>query len=97
MSEKLNRQTAIAHRSFEVQNQPQEQVDVFIGKPFEIEEYHWACPYRIVGAGQDMNFQIYGVDSIQALQLAFQVIDSAIEGAELELLWGEEKFLGFCN
>lgn len=97
MSDKLTIENCIAFRSFEVEDKSNEQVDVLIGKPFKVEEYQWACPYRIVGAGEDMNFEIYGVDGIQALQLVFKVIDSAIIGADLKLRWGEEKFLGFCE
>ena len=76
MTEKLTLETAIAHRAFEVAGRPSETVDVFIGKPFQMPEGEWACPYRIVGAGEDICFQIYGIDSVQALQLVWKVIDA---------------------
>lgn len=95
--EKLTLETAIAHRSFEVAGKPGERVDVFIGKPFESDTEEWVCPYRIVGAGEDMNFQIHGIDSVQALQLVWKVIDSNIVAANLELLRHGEKFSGFAE
>lgn len=50
-----------------------------------------------VGAGKDLNFHIAAVDSIQALQLIWPVVDSAISGADLSLLWGGGKNLGLLS
>lgn len=93
----LTLETAIAYRSFEVAGKPGEKVDVFIGKPYELQEEEWVCPYRIVGAGEDMNFQIHGIDSVQTLQLVWRVIDGTIAGADLKLLWDGEVFAGFAG
>lgn len=95
--EKLTLETAIAHRTFEVVGKPDEKVDVFVGKPYELRKEEWVCPYRIVGAGEDMNFQILGIDSVQALQLVWKVIDSNIIAANLELMRYGEKFAGFAE
>ncbi len=66
-----------------------EEVQVFIGKPVQYDLNEWHCPYRIVGPFQRIvNFHIAAVDSIQALQLIWPVVDSAISGADLSLLWG---------
>ena len=97
MTEKLTLETAIAHRSFEVAGKPDEKVNVFIGKPFPVHEEEWVCPYRIVGAGKDLNFQVHALDSIQTLQLIWKVIDGAIIGADLELLENGRKFAGFAE
>ena len=96
MTEKLTLETAIAHRAVTVAGKPGETVDVFIGKPFKLQEEEWACPYRIVGAGEDICFQIYGIDSVQALQLVWKVIDANIVAAGLELMLYGEKFAGFA-
>lgn len=96
MIEKLTLETAIAHRAFEVAGKPGETVDVFTGKPFQMPEGEWACPYRIVGAGEDICFQIYGIDSVQALQLVWKVMDANIAAAGLELMLYGERFAGFA-
>ena len=97
MPEKITLETAIAHRIFDVAGQPEEKVWVFIGKPEQYGEHEWRCAYRIVGAGKDLNFQIAAIDSIQALQLVWSVIDSAITGADLSLLWDGDKNLGLVS
>lgn len=94
MSEKLAIEKAIAHRIFEVEGKPEEKVQIFIGKPEQYDKNEWRCQYRIVGSGKDLNFQISAIDSIQALQLVWAVIDSAITGADLSLLWNGDKDLG---
>lgn len=96
MSDKLTKDTAIAHRVLELKENPSEKVDVFIGNPFQLGKDEWACPYRIVGGGIDLNLQIIGVDSVQALQLVFPIIDSAIVGTDVPLLWDGEEYLGFA-
>ncbi len=53
------------------------------------------CPCRIVGAGRDMCFRVFGADGVQALQLSFAVIDGAMAGKGLRLLWDGEAFGGF--
>lgn len=96
MTEKLTLENAIAHRSFNVAGKPDEKVDVLIGKPFKLHEEEWACPYRIVGAGKDLNFQVHAFDSIQTLQVIWKVIDGNIAGADLELWEGGHRFAGFA-
>ncbi len=95
MAEKLTLETAVAHRAFEVAGKPGETVDVFIGKPFQMPAGEWACPYRIVGAGEDICFQIYGIDSVQTLQLVWQVMDAHIAATGLEWMLYGERFAGF--
>lgn len=95
MTEKLTIETAIAHRRFGVEGKPCEFVDIFVGKPYQLSEEEWICPYRIVGAGKDLNFQIHGIDSVQALQLVWKVIEATIIGAGLELLEFGHRFEGF--
>ncbi|WP_373741192.1 hypothetical protein [Neisseria sp.] len=96
MDEKLTRETAFLHRVLEVAGSS-ETVDVFIGKPYEHRHEEWHCRYRIVGAGKDMNFGAIGIDGVQALQLAFNVIEASIIGADLPLRWLGETDLGFTG
>ena len=94
MAEQLTIATAIAHRRFEVAGKAGEAVQIFIGKPTQYHQDEWRCAYRIVGAGRDLNFEIAAIDSIQALQVVWSAIDSAIIGADLSLLWDGDKNLG---
>lgn len=94
---KLTQKTAIVHRQFTWADDPSQTVEIFIGKPYTLNADEWHCPYRIVGAGRDFNFAVCGTDSVQALQLAFFVIDSVLAGDELKLLLWGEPFLGFCH
>ncbi|KPN74761.1 hypothetical protein [Neisseria sp. 74A18] len=98
MAEKLNIGTAIAYRTLELAGNPEEKVNIFIGKPEKLHEEEWICPYRIVGAGKDINFQIHALDGIQTLQLIWKVIDGTLAGANLALCWpGGDPFAGFAE
>jgi hypothetical protein len=48
-----------------------------------------SCQYRIVGFGPDVTREIWGLDSIQALQLALTAI-----GSDLDALGGADG--GYC-
>ena len=91
---KLNAETAIVQRTFTTADTG-DTVTIYIGKPFEHGELEWHCPYRIVGAGMDHNFAVIGIDSIQALQCAFVVINSIIY--DKNLLWLDGPFVGFLD
>lgn len=54
-------------------------VRVEIGEPAaRLERGDFVCPYRIVGIGDDQVLGAYGVDSIQALWIAFMFIGSRL-------------------
>ncbi|MDO4440704.1 MAG: hypothetical protein Q4B81_00805 [Moraxella sp.] len=95
MTAALSKHNCIAHRLLTFAKEPNRTLDVFIGKPFLVDEHEWHCPYRIVGDDYDFSSAIIGVDSVQTLQLIWRVIDGIIEGDELELLWFDEPFMGF--
>ncbi|EGZ45971.1 DUF6968 family protein [Neisseria wadsworthii] len=71
-----------------------QKVEIFIAKPEKVQEDEWICRYRILGPGEDMNFQVHGIDSVQALRCVFRVIDSAIIGADLSFALVWRKRLG---
>lgn len=91
---KLDKQTAILHRQLATKTS-NETVDVFIGKPIMQEHEEWLCSYRIVGAGLDMNYKIVGFDGVQAVQLAFKMIENMVENCGVELTWLGENNLDF--
>ena len=95
MSDKLTRAEAAVYRLLTLADRPDETVEVLFGKPFAAETGEWVCPCRIVGAGRDMCFRVFGADGVQALQLAFAVIDGAMADKGLRLLWDGEAFGGF--
>jgi hypothetical protein len=47
-------------------------LDVFVrfGKPIPYPKGDWACPYQIVGIGDEKVHSAFGIDAVQALQLA---------------------------
>lgn len=96
MTNILTKENCIAHRALNFANNNQT-LDVFIGKPFFVNDDEWHCPYRIYGANEDFNSSVIGIDSVQALQLVFKIIDSVIEGNDFKLLWLDEPFMGFCE
>ncbi|MDO4426996.1 MAG: hypothetical protein Q4B88_02590 [Moraxella sp.] len=97
MTKQLTKDTAIAYREFDWEDNPNETVLILIGKPYQKSDHEWCCPYRITGAGRDFSLEVCGVDGVQALQLAFFVIDSVLADDELRLLLWGEPFLGFCH
>lgn len=97
MSEKITKDTCIAHRTLAVAGSPETLVDVFIAKPEKVHEEEWICRYRIVGAGEDMNFQVHGIDAVQALKHVFVMIDASLVSTGLSLTWLGEKDLGFLS
>lgn len=52
------------------------EVSLQIGRPVPVAQYNIpsACPFRLVGLGKEEKFYAVGVDSVQALQLAFQAM-----------------------
>ncbi|WP_411712427.1 DUF6968 family protein [Neisseria wadsworthii] len=71
-------------------------VEIFIAKPEKVQEDEWICLYRIVGVGEDMNFQVHGIDSVQALRCVFMWLLIALSLARIYHCFGmEKKELGF--
>lgn len=56
-------------------------VRVLLGKPMPFpESTDFYCPYQITGVGEEKIRYAGGVDSMQAIQLAFQVIEGDLSG-----------------
>ncbi len=74
-------------------------IKVTIGKPIQLADREWTCPYRISGLGDDAIYQVNGLDAIQAIKCAFTVIDGILKGSEPfqngRLKWNGDNDLGF--
>ena len=58
----------------------------------------WQCAFQITGLGEDDVEYAFGVDSVQALQLAFQAVGArlfAAEGPGRSITWLGMSDLGF--
>jgi hypothetical protein len=69
------------------------QLTISVGAPYEISEQEWACPVSVLGL-HDRLHDMHGVDSWQAMQLAYQLIAQLLsyfveDGGRL--FWLEEK------
>jgi hypothetical protein len=60
---------------------PSREILVKIGKPQLSEHKDYLCPIQVTGIGEESVSGIYGVDSVQALELAMRSL-----GAELQRL-----------
>ncbi|MEU4545950.1 DUF6968 family protein [Nonomuraea dietziae] len=84
----------IAQRVLTLLTEPQREVTVTVGLPYEEPTGEWSCPYRIDGlAGWEHERKVSGADSIQALEIVLTVVRSALEGSpearEGLLVWEE--------
>jgi hypothetical protein len=72
-------------------------VFVRIAKPLEMPAGEWACPYQIVGLGDEVIRAIYGIDGVQALQLTMIFVAAELERLSkgLKLTFLGETDLGF--
>ena len=58
---------------------PHKDIYVRIGKPVSVPSVAWACPYKIVGLGDESIRAVFGVDAVQSLQLVMVVVGSILE------------------
>lgn len=78
-----------------------EGVVVRIGKPVRDPdpEGDWLCPIQIAGLGDDMVRAAFGVDAVQALILALQMVHVDLQSGQRRtgrtLQWLEQSDLGF--
>jgi hypothetical protein len=64
----------IATRRFRLRRQPDTTVELRIGTPREMDQDAY-CPVQLVGVGDEKVRPIFGVDTIQALQLAVRYLE----------------------
>ncbi|WP_437602980.1 hypothetical protein WMF28_15260 [Sorangium sp. So ce590] len=87
----------IAERRLSVVGEPGRVVTVTIGKPMRKPSGDWACPVDIQGLQEAVRDSAYGVDAVQALQLAFETARQSLKNSGLPVTWcdGEPGEMGF--
>jgi hypothetical protein len=88
----------VASRTFALNGE--EKVTVLIGKPEKFpDEDDYFCPYQIVGVGSERVRHAAGVDAVQALQLAMQMIGADLSASKQsgKLTWLGDDELGFST
>ena len=88
----------IAQRELELEGA--RKITVVVGKPEKFpgdDDYY--CPYQITGLGDDKVRYAGGIDGVQALWLALQMIAADLytssEAQNGKLTWHDERDLGF--
>ncbi|MGH9563259.1 MAG: DUF6968 family protein [Terracidiphilus sp.] len=73
------------------------EVRVRLGKPTPHPKGDWACPFQITGIGDEKVRLIFGVDAVQALQLAMVAVGSHLSTHQkkAKLAFLSENHLGF--
>jgi hypothetical protein len=94
-------ESIIASRWFE-SSDPTKSLTISITRPQKTESGDWAC--RIVSEGaREKTVLMYGVDSVQCLELAIRHIDAEVEvarqllGIEFYFAGVQVSFLGGCR
>jgi hypothetical protein len=96
----------IAQRCLSLEDQPDTNIRILLGKPQHVaspsNDDFVLCPYQIVGIGDEKVRSAGGVDEVQALQLAMEMIGSELYfklnrnyGGKLRWEAGKEGDLGF--
>jgi hypothetical protein len=73
------------------------EIKVRFGKPTPHLKGDWFCPYQIIGLGRDEVRNIFGIDAVQALQLAMFAAGAELEqfSKTIKLSFLDEDNLGF--
>ncbi len=72
------------------------EVRVTVSKPVEsADKADHYCQIQIIGVGDEKVRPIYGLDSMQALQLALRFISEQLANYKKELRWVENEDIGF--
>jgi hypothetical protein len=69
-------------------------VRVLVGKPVKSGETEYLCETQILGLGDDKARPIYGIDSMQALQLALRFISEMLDHYRANLTWLGSRDIG---
>jgi hypothetical protein len=85
----------VAERLFELNGQPRS-VRVRIRKPRRDPKTgnHW-CTFEVSGLAKAMAFKVWGIDSLQALQLAVRAAGELLREEGHDITWCGEHDLGF--
>jgi hypothetical protein len=70
---------------------------VRVGKPVQVDDDTWICPYQIAAGDRIRTLGMHGIDSMQALVLTMKTLDVEIEfvaemiGASIQYLEGSHN------
>lgn len=81
----------MASRTYAHATDPKKTLVVEIGQPRAHAEGDYYCTYRIVTSEREINHYAAGIDSVQALELAIQIV-----GVELDLI-NQTEFEGMLQ
>ena len=90
----------IAQRTLITNDANKENIEIFIGKPEVTATGTFQCAYQVVRRNIEDNVQyVKGIDSFQALMLAFEGIRNTIDKTGLSVTWqgGEPGDHGFTR
>jgi hypothetical protein len=86
------------------EGEPSSEVLVLLGKPQQTPGYDdFYCPYQITGAGLNRVWYSCGIDTMQALQLAMEILQVEVDlldkklGGRLRWNDDEKGWLGFSD
>lgn len=79
----------IASRSFAIRGSPKKKAELRIGTPVEFDGDAY-CPVQLVGIGDEKIRRIFGVDTLQALQLAVRFLEPQVLRFGAQLRWQNE-------
>src|SRR5262249_47478676 len=83
----------IATRQLNIMAEPDREVLVKIGRPEPSEHHDYCCRIQVTGIGDERIDGIYGVDAVQALELAMRFLGSELQRLNTQhqgrLRWGD--------
>lgn len=80
----------IAERELERSGERRARAGFRIGRPRRAREGDYECRYELYGFGRSRRMRIFGVDEVQALQLALVAVRAELQRMDNEAIWLEE-------
>jgi len=83
----------IATRQLCLVDDPSREILVKVGKPRLSDHNDYFCPIQVTGIGDERVYSIYGVDSVQALELGMRALGSELQRLNTQnqgrIRWGD--------
>jgi len=84
----------IATRQLNLVGEPDREILVKIGRP-ELSEHDYCCRVQVSGIGSERVHGIFGIDSVQALELAMRFLGSELQRLNTQhegrVRWGDAR------
>jgi hypothetical protein len=84
----------IAERELDVLDSPGERVVLRVERPIKQESGEWGCSFQVAGPGRSYVRTAYGEDSVQALQLGFEMARIELLHSGWRMGWNETEMRG---